>query len=120
VCYCDAGTIVPATYCVTSNKLQHATSPKLAHRNTLSRQHELVMHQTANIIEFCELINCPSYIQYMEHKQPHAISLKHQITGYFRYINYILIIYNQMKRNMDEMVTEFNRLNLKFTNEKEL
>jgi hypothetical protein len=45
----------------------------------------------------------------MEHKQPHAIVLKHQTAGYFRYISDILIIYNQRKTNMDEMVTEFNK-----------
>jgi hypothetical protein len=33
---------------------------------------------------------------------------KLKIIGYFRYVDDILIIYNQNKRNVDETLTEFN------------
>jgi hypothetical protein len=35
-----------------------------------------------------------TYIQHVEHKQIYPILIKQQITGYFRYIDDILIIYN--------------------------
>jgi hypothetical protein len=49
------------------------------------------------------------YIQHMEHKQLYPILRKHQIIGYFRYIDDILILYNQNKANIDEILTEFNK-----------
>jgi hypothetical protein len=61
------------------------------------------------------------YIQHMGHKQLYPILIKYQIIGYFRYIDDILIIYNQNKTNIDETLVEFNkqRTNIKFTTEKE-
>jgi hypothetical protein len=46
--------------------------------------------------------------------------LKHQIIGYFRYANDILILYNQKKTNIDETVAEFSkqRTSIKFAVEK--
>jgi hypothetical protein len=38
------------------------------------------------------------YIQHMEHKQLYPILTRHQIMGYFRYVDDILIIYNQNKK----------------------
>jgi hypothetical protein len=49
------------------------------------------------------------YIQYMEHKQLYPILIKDQIIGYFRYVDDILIIYNQNKTNLHETLTEFNK-----------
>jgi hypothetical protein len=51
----------------------------------------------------------------------YPILKKHQIIGYFRYADDILIIYNQNKTNIDETITEFNKLStsIKFTIEKE-
>jgi hypothetical protein len=57
----------------------------------------------------------------MEHKQIYPILLKHKIIGYFRYVDDILLIYNQNKTNIKEMLAEFNKQQprIKFTIEKE-
>jgi hypothetical protein len=57
----------------------------------------------------------------LEHKQIYAILTKHQIIGYFRYADDILIIYDQIIANTEETVREFNeqQKNIKFTIEKE-
>jgi hypothetical protein len=62
-----------------------------------------------------------TYIQHMEHKHLYPILIKHKITGYFRYVDDILMIYNQNQTNIEETINEFNRLNnnIKFTIEKE-
>ena len=62
-----------------------------------------------------------TYIQYMEHTQIYPILIKHQIIAYFRYVDDILIIYDQNKTNIDHTLNEFNRVqtNINFTMEKE-
>jgi hypothetical protein len=57
------------------------------------------------------------YIQYMKHKELYPILKKHQIIGYFRYLDDILIIYNRKKTNIDETLTEFSKqtTSIKFT-----
>jgi hypothetical protein len=62
-----------------------------------------------------------TYIQHMEHKHIYPILINHKITGYFRYVDDILIIYNQNQTNIEETINEFNKLNnnIKFTIEKE-
>jgi ribosomal protein S17E len=57
------------------------------------------------------------YIQYMEHKQLYPVLMNHEIIGYFRYIDEILIIYNQNKTIIDGTLTEFSkqRTNIKFS-----
>jgi hypothetical protein len=40
-----------------------------------------------------------TYIQHMEHKHLYQILLKHKIAGYFRYVEDILIVYNQKQTN---------------------
>jgi hypothetical protein len=61
------------------------------------------------------------YIQNMEHKQIYPMLLKHKIIGYFRYVDDILLIYNQNKTNIEEILTEFNKQQptIKFTIKKE-
>jgi hypothetical protein len=49
------------------------------------------------------------FVQYMEHKQLYPILLKYKVTGYFRYIGDILIIYNQKRTNVDETVAKFSK-----------
>jgi hypothetical protein len=53
-------------------------------------------------------ITSEAYIQNMEHKQIFPILVKHQIAGYFRYDDNILIIYNQAKTNRDQIHAAFN------------
>jgi hypothetical protein len=52
-----------------------------------------------------------TYIQHMEHEQLYHILLKHKITGYFRYFDDILIVYNQKQTNIDKTIIEFNKQN---------
>jgi DNA-directed RNA polymerase subunit L len=57
----------------------------------------------------------------MEHKQLYKILLKHKITGYFRYADDILTVYNQKQTNTDKTIIEFNKQNnnIEFKVEKE-
>jgi hypothetical protein len=65
-------------------------------------------------------ITSEAYIQNMEHKQIFPILIKHKITGYFRYVDDILIIYDQAKTNTDQTLGDFNEQpTIKFTIEKE-
>jgi hypothetical protein len=61
------------------------------------------------------------YIQNMEHKQLYPILTRHQIMGYFRYVDDVLIIYYQNKTNIHEVLAEFNKqaTSIKFTVEEE-
>jgi hypothetical protein len=38
-----------------------------------------------------------AYIQHMQHKRIYPVLIKHQLIGYYRYIEDILIIYDQKK-----------------------
>jgi hypothetical protein len=62
-----------------------------------------------------------TYLQHMEHKHLYQILLKHKIAGYFRYVDDILIVYNQKKTNIDKTIIEFNKQkkNITFKIEKE-
>jgi hypothetical protein len=57
----------------------------------------------------------------MEHTQIYPILMKQQTVTYFRYIDDILIIYDQNKTNIDHTLHEFNKLQstINFTIEKE-
>jgi hypothetical protein len=63
-----------------------------------------------------------AYIQNMEQKQICPILIKQQIIGFFRYVDDILLIYDQRKTNTVESLTEFNKQQhtIKFTTEKKL
>jgi hypothetical protein len=63
-----------------------------------------------------------TYLQHMEHEQIYPILIKQQIIGYFRYVDDILIIYDQNKTNIKHTLNEFNKLqsSIKFTMEKEI
>jgi hypothetical protein len=50
-----------------------------------------------------------TYIQHMEHKQIYPVLLKHQIIGYYRYVDDTPIIYDQKKTNIDETLIGFNK-----------
>jgi hypothetical protein len=60
------------------------------------------------------------YIQHIEHKQLYPV-LKQKIIRYFRYVDDILIIYNETKTNIDETIAEFNKqgTNIRFSIENE-
>jgi hypothetical protein len=61
------------------------------------------------------------YIQNMEHTQIYDILKKQHIIGYFRYVDAILIIYDNKKTNLKDTINEFNKLQptIKFTIKKE-
>jgi hypothetical protein len=51
-----------------------------------------------------------TYLQYLEHNHTYTTLIKHQIIGYFRYVDDILIIYNNSKTHIDAMLMEFNTI----------
>jgi hypothetical protein len=61
------------------------------------------------------------YIQNMEHTKTHPILIKQQIIAYFRYVDDILIIYDQKKTDIKYTLDKFNKLQstIRFTIEKE-
>jgi hypothetical protein len=50
-----------------------------------------------------------AYIQSMEHRLLYLILIKHQIIGCFRYVDNILLIYDQRKTNTEGTSTEFSK-----------
>jgi hypothetical protein len=61
------------------------------------------------------------YLQHMEHNNIWSILLKHNITGYFRYVDDILLIYNNDITEINQVLNDFNTINpaIQFTIEKE-
>jgi hypothetical protein len=61
------------------------------------------------------------YLQYLEHTITYDILLRHNIMGYFRYVDDILIAYDSNKTNISEVLNSFNVAThpLNFTIEKE-
>jgi hypothetical protein len=62
-----------------------------------------------------------TYIQHIEHTQIYPILIQQQIIAYFRYIDDILIIYDQNRTNIDHTLNKFNKLQqtIKFTIEEQ-
>jgi hypothetical protein len=60
------------------------------------------------------------FLQYMEHNNICKILHKNQIIGYYRYLNYILIICNINNTNIEKTLADFNNIypKLLFTLEK--
>jgi hypothetical protein len=61
------------------------------------------------------------FIQHMEHNNIFTILLKHNITGYFRYVDDILLIYNSDRTEINQVLNDFNKIDpaIQFTIEKE-
>jgi hypothetical protein len=61
------------------------------------------------------------YLQYLEYTKILNILLQHQLTGYFRYVDDILLIYNMQTMNIYDVLTQFNQIHRKvqFTLEEE-
>jgi hypothetical protein len=61
-----------------------------------------------------------TYIQHIEHTQIYPILVQQQIIAYYRYVDDILIIYDQNETNIEHTLNEFNKLQqtIKFTIEK--
>jgi hypothetical protein len=61
------------------------------------------------------------YLQYLEHTKILNILLQYQHTGYFRYVDDILLIYNTQTTNIYDVLTQFNQIypKLQFTLEDE-
>jgi hypothetical protein len=62
-----------------------------------------------------------TFIQHLEHTIIYKILEKYQIIDYYRYVDDILIIYNEHHTNTDNTIDEFNKIHpkIKFTIEKE-
>ena len=61
------------------------------------------------------------YLQYIENTKFYDVLIKSQIEDYFRYVDYILIIYKESKTNIHDVLDAFNSTvpNLSFTLEEE-
>ena len=61
------------------------------------------------------------YMQYIESNTIYDALRKHSIEGYFRYVDDILLVYNDSKTDIKEVLKEFNNITpkLRFTLEKE-
>jgi len=62
------------------------------------------------------------YLQHLENSEIFNLLTRHNIEGYFRYVDDILIVYNESKTNIDNLLDRFNNITpkLKFTIEKEV
>jgi hypothetical protein len=62
------------------------------------------------------------YLQYLENSKIYNLLLNYNVEGYFRYVDEILIVYNESSTNIDDLLDQFNNLSpkLKFTLEKEI
>ena len=62
------------------------------------------------------------YLQFLENSTIYNILLNYHIKGYFRYVDDILIVYDEEKTNIDTLLDCFNNISpkLKFTIEKEM
>jgi hypothetical protein len=61
------------------------------------------------------------YLQHLENSKIVNLLISHNVIGYFRYVDDILIIYNEDITNIDSLLHQFNNITpeLKFTIEKE-
>jgi hypothetical protein len=62
------------------------------------------------------------FIQYIEHNRIINILQRHHITDYCRYVDDILIVYNEDCTNIDNTLKEFNYIhpNIQYTMEKQI
>jgi hypothetical protein len=62
------------------------------------------------------------YLQFLENNVIYNILKTHNIAGYFRYVDDILVIYYNVKSNIHEVLNDFNQiaLKLKFTIEEKI
>jgi hypothetical protein len=62
------------------------------------------------------------YLQFLENSTIYIFLLNYDIEGYFRYVDDILIVYEEEKTNIDTLFECFNNISpkLKFTVEKEI
>jgi hypothetical protein len=59
------------------------------------------------------------YMQYLEHNHIYEILIDHKIIAYIRYVDDIIIIYNNNKKDIHKTGEEFNKIqsSLRFTME---
>jgi hypothetical protein len=64
---------------------------------------------------------CELYLQHLEHALIYDILIKQNITGYFRYVDDVLIVYDSDKTDISEVLNSFNTTShpLNFTIERE-
>ena len=57
------------------------------------------------------------YLQYIQHTEMYNILQQHNIIGYFRYVDDILIVYNDKDMNIQNVLEQFNNISptLNFT-----
>jgi hypothetical protein len=89
-----------------TNILQQDTTHII--HNILSKDKENMADDIQNMLQT---------VLHLEHNQVYNLLIKHQIIGYFRYVDDILIIYDKNKTHIDIIMTEFNKIHptLNFT-----
>jgi len=55
------------------------------------------------------------YLQFLENNVIYNILKTHNIIGYFRYVDDILVIYNNVKSNIHEVLDDFNQITPKLS-----
>jgi hypothetical protein len=50
------------------------------------------------------------FIQYLEHNSIQKVLQKHNIIGYYRYVDDILIVYNKKHTNINNTLIDFNKI----------
>jgi hypothetical protein len=61
------------------------------------------------------------YLHFLENTTIYSLLIDYNISGYFRYVDDIMILYKENTTNIDDLLNTFNKLttNLMFTLEKE-
>jgi hypothetical protein len=61
------------------------------------------------------------YLQYLEHTTIFDILMQHKITGYYKHVDDILLVYHIRQTNIDKVLNQFNKINkgIEFTLEQE-
>jgi hypothetical protein len=62
------------------------------------------------------------HLRSLENNEVYYLLIKHNVTGYFRYVDVVLIRYDTSKSNIHYILDDFNKLapKLKFTLEEEI
>ena len=62
------------------------------------------------------------YLQSLENSTIYTVLLEYDVKGYFRYVDDILVVYDEEKSNIEALLGCFNNISheLKFTVQKEL
>jgi len=114
---------MPKQLCRQQHKAEHHQANQNCHRPELLA---VSRHNIHTIRRSCyggtDLLDFPEVcLQYLENSKIYNLLLNYSVVGYFRYVDDVLIFYNEDITNIDILLHQFNNLTpkLKFTIEKE-